>query len=181
MKLSYASVALSAGVALGLSLACSARAEPTPPQGSDPHGALSEQQVRIAEATLTLENAFRDQFVQGKIDREALSGPIDQVVQAMPEAARPRVQAHIDAILAGGARAAAEMSPEQRAQAAAPPAAETVGKTQAAIIAGWGWPAFGGFGGYGAFAWPTTYMYGGGCGMGFGACGYGLGMGGWYW
>jgi hypothetical protein len=137
--------------------------------------------VRIAETTLSLENAFRDQFVQGKIDREALSVPIDQVIQAMPEAARPKVQAHIDAILAGGARAASEMTPEQRAQVAAPLAAETLGKTQAAILAGWGWPAMGGmgFGGYGAFAWPTTYMMGTGCG--FGACGYGLGMGGWYW
>jgi hypothetical protein len=176
MNRNGASVALPAGIALGLSLACPARAEPTPQQGS-----LPAQQVRIAEATLNLENAFRDQFVQGKIDREALSGPIDDVVQAMPEPARPKVQAHIDGVLAAGARLASEMTPEQRTQAAAPPTVETIGKTQQAIIMGWGWPTLAGFGGYGAFAWPTTYMYGAGCGWGFGACGYGLGMGGWYW
>jgi hypothetical protein len=174
MKRNGASVVLSGGVALGLSLACSAHAEPTPQQGS-----LPAEQVRIAEATLSLENAFRDQFVQGKIDRDALAAPIDRVMQAMPEAARPKVQAHIDAILAGGARAASEMTPEQRALAAAPPAPETLGKTQAAQLIGWGWPATAGWGGYGAFGWPTTYM--GGMGCGFGACGYGLGMGGWYW
>jgi hypothetical protein len=178
----YASVALSAGVALGLTLAGSARAEPTTQndqQGSEAQRGLPAEQVRIAEATLNLENAFRDQFVQGKSDRDALAAPIAQVVQAMPEAARPKVQAHIDAILAGGARATAEMTPEQRARVAAPP--ETVSKTQAAIISGWGWPAATGWGGLGAFAWPATYMFGGGCGLGFGACGYGLGMGGWYW
>jgi hypothetical protein len=173
----YASVALSAGVALGLTLAGSVRAEPT--VQTEPQHGLSAEQVRIAEATLNLENAFRDQFVQGKIDRDALAGPIEQVMQAMPEEARPKVQAHIEAILAGGARGASEMTPEQRAQVATPP--ETVSKTQAAIVAGWGWPAMTGWGGLGAFAWPTTYMFGGGCGLGFGACGYGLGMGGWYW
>jgi hypothetical protein len=176
MKRNGASVALSVGVALGLSLACSARAEPTPQQGS-----LPAEQVRIAEATLSLENAFRDQFVQGKIDREALAAPIDRVMQAMPEAARPKVQAHIDAILVAGARAASEMSPEQRVLVATPPAAETLGKTQAAQLVAWGWPGMAGWGGYGAFGFPNAYMYGGGCGMGFGACGLGLGMGGWYW
>ena len=182
MKRNYASVALSAGVALGLALACSARAEATPqpdPQGSESNAGLPAQQVRIAEATLNLENAFRDQFVQGKIDREALAEPIQQVIQAMPETARPKVQAHIDAVLAGGARAVSEMTPEQRARVAAPP--ETLGKTQAAILAGWGWPGMAGWGGFGAFGWPNTFMFGGGCGLGFGACGTGLGLGGWYW
>jgi hypothetical protein len=176
----YASVALSAGVALGLTLACSARAEPTTQndqQGSEAQRGLPAEQVRIAEATLNLENAFRDQFVQGKIDREALAQPIAQVVQAMPEAARPKVQAHIDAILAGGERDVAAMTPAQRAQVAAPP--ETLGKTQAAIIMGWGWPGMAGWGGFGAFGWPGMNMFGTGCG--FGACGLGLGMGGWYW
>jgi hypothetical protein len=172
MKRNGASVALSAGVALGLSLACSARAEPIPQQGS-----LPAEQVRVAEATLSLENAFRDQFVQGKIDREALAAPIDRVMQAMPEQARPMVQAHIDAVLVAGARAASEMTPEQRALVAATPAPETLGTTQAAQLAAWGWPGMAGWGGYGAFAWPTTYGAFGGCG--FGACG--LGLGGWYW
>jgi hypothetical protein len=146
-------------------------------------------QARIAETTLKLEKAFGDQFVQGKVDRSAL--PIDEVIQAFPEAARPKVQAHIEHILTIGEKLATHMTPEQRAEAVAPPPAEKVGKTTEAQTLAWGWPGYAGFGGYGAFGFPGMYGYGltGGWGLGYGL-GYGtaygtglagLGWGGWYW
>jgi len=160
----------------------SAQAEPASGQGSGPQAGVPAEQARLAQATYSLENAFRDQFVQGKIDRAALSDRISDVVQAMPEAARPKVQAHIDQVLQAGAQAAAQMTPDQRLQVSAPPSEEKIGKSQAAWISSWGWPGYAGWGGYGAFGFPSMYTFGTGCGLGWGACGYGgLGLGGWYW
>jgi hypothetical protein len=144
-------------------------------------------QERIAATTQKLESAFNEQFVRGKIDRAALSGAIDDVVEAMPEAARPKVKDHIELVLQHGERLAAQLTPEQRAEAAAPPAPEKIGKTQQAQVTGWGWPGYGGWGGYGAFGFPAMYNLGYGYaspylgygGLGYGGLGYGgLGYGG---
>jgi hypothetical protein len=171
--------AIAAGIALGLAgSATTARAE----EGSASEATssrVSPAQQRIADATLKLENAFNDQFVAGKIDRSALAGHIDDVVEAMPEKDRPQISAHIDHVLAAGASLAARMTPEQRTAAVTPPAAESVGETQQAQLAAWGWPGFGGWGGYGAFAFPATYgNLGWGANFGFGLGG--LGWGGWW-
>jgi hypothetical protein len=180
----YASAALSAGLTLAATFGSAAGAEP---------GALPAEQAQVADATLKLERAFDDQFVRGSIDPEALSGSIQDVLQAMPEAARPKVQAHIAQILQGGARLASEMTPSERAQATATPALETLGKTRQAQIAAWGWPGAAGFGGLGAFGFPAGFAVGGGysCayqfqsvnGVGWGGGGcvpYGIGNGGWF-
>jgi hypothetical protein len=153
MRITYASAAVSAGLALAVTFGATAKAE---------QGALPAEQAQLADATLKLEKAFDDQFVQGTIDRDALSGPIQDVLQEMPEAARPKVQDHIGQILEGGAKLAAEMTPAERVQAVAPPALETIGKTRQAQIAAWGWPGAAGFGGLGAFGFPATFGFGGG-------------------
>jgi hypothetical protein len=197
MKMRLVSTVLSAGVAVGLALGSSAQAEPSSQTGqtqaaSEP--APSEGQARIADTTLKLEKAFDAQFVNGKIDRDALKGPIAEVIQAMPEAARPKVQTHIEQVLQAGEKLTSRMTPEQRTEAVAAPAPEHVGKTQQAWAGAWGWPGVAGFGGLGAFGFPGMYygtgLYGaglgygtglgfGGFGCGFGACG--LGTTGWYW
>jgi len=143
-----------------------------------------DTQARMAESTLKLERAFSDQFVRGAIDREALSRPIQDAVQSFPEAARPEVQEHIDAVIDLGAQAAAQMTPEERADLAQPP--EKLDKSQQDLIGGWGWPGGGmGWGGMGGFGFPA---WGGGWGGGFGrpwgggmwgGPGWGGGMGGW--
>jgi hypothetical protein len=159
-------IAVAAGIALGLGASSNtARAE----EGSasqESSSRVSPAQQRLADATLKLENAFNDQFVAGKIDRSAL--PIDEVIQAMPEEARPQMSAHIDQVVAAGANLTARMTPEQRTAAVAAPPAESLGKTQQAQLAGWGCTA--GWGGIGAFGFPAF----GGFGLGFG----GLGLGG---
>jgi hypothetical protein len=157
---------------------------------------VSAEQARLADVTAKLEQAFDDQFVRGAIDRDALSGPIQDVVQAMPEAARPKVQVHIAQILQGAEKLASEMTPAERAQATASPALETIGKARQAQIAAWGWPGAAGWGGIGAFGFPAMYGVGGGYGCqyssqsvngwgyGVGGCvpyGYGLGDGSWFW
>ena len=180
MKRNFATVALCAGVGLGLTAVCSAQAEPSSEPGNAAQASVPAEQARLGQATYNLDNAFRDQFVQGNIDRAALSDRINDVVQAMPEAARPKVQAHIDQVLRAGAQVASEMTPEQRVQVSAPVSEERIGKTQAAWLGAFGWPGYAGFGGYGAFGFPSAF--GTGCGLGWGACGYGgLGLGGWYW
>ena len=153
---------------------CSPRRVPAQPAAES----QSPGQHRVADTTLKLEKAFNDQFVQGKVDRSAL--PIDDVVQAFPEAARPKVQAHIDQILTTAEKLAAQMTPEQRTEAVTPPAAEKVGKTTEAQTVAWGWPGYGGWGGYGAFGFPGMYGYGLGYGgLGYGGVGYGgVGYGG---
>jgi hypothetical protein len=153
-------------------------------------------QQRVAAATQKLENAFNDQFVPGKIDRAALSGAINDVVEAMPEAARPKVKDHIELVLQTAEKLASQLTPEQRAEAAAPPPPEKVGKTQQAQVAAWGWPGAAGWGGYGAFGFPAMYSLGYGYNTGYStsssfgtaistgyssSCGLGLGCGGWYW
>ena len=110
MRMTYAWVALSTGAALGLTFTAAAGAEGSaghtdPAQElSASEGSAPVEQARLAEVTLKLEKAFDDQFVRGAIDRDALSGPIGDVLQAMPEAARPRVQVHIAEVLRAGER-----------------------------------------------------------------------------
>ncbi len=187
------STAIAVGIALGLgTTATSARAD----EGSaseESSTRVSPAQQRLADASLKLENAFNDQFVAGKIDREALAGPIDDVLQAVPEGVRPHVSAHIDQVLAGGASLAARMTPEQRTAAVAAPPAESVGKTQQAQLVAFGYPGAIGWGGYGAFGFPGYagfgyggYGWGGGFARGFstgfgGACGLGCGGIGFGW
>ena len=153
-------VVLSAGVALGLASAPAAWAEPAAGQGD-------AGQARIADATLKLERAFDEQFVQGSIDRSALSGPIDEVLRAMPETVRPSVQVHIARVLDVAERLASQMTPEQRVQVATPPARESVGQSVQAQVAAWGWPGAAGWGGYGAFGFPSYGGYGYGTGLGY--------------
>ncbi len=180
MRFAYASVAVSAGVALGLTFGSAARAESSPAQ-ADPARDVSSSagapdQKRIADATLKLEGAFNDQFVKGAIDRSALSAPIDEVLRAMPEAVRPRVQDHIAQVLEAAEKLAPQMTPAERARATAPPAPEEVGEAQQAQVAAWGWPGAAGWGGTGAFGFPSTYGYGYGSGFSSGSgvsCNYG--------
>jgi hypothetical protein len=169
--------AISAGVALGVAaLGSDARAdEGSASPGSSTRDTPASGQQRVADATWMLESAFNDQFVRGTIDRDALAQPIHDVLEAMPEAARPKVQAHIETVLDTAEKLASQMTPEERAAAVLPPVAEKIGKTEQAQIYGWGWPSYGGWGGYGAFGFPG--MYGLGYGLGWG----GLGLGGWYW
>jgi hypothetical protein len=182
MRTKYMLVALSGAIATGFTLGCAAsaepssQAEPTAEQSFAVESSPGAGQARIADTTLKLEKAFNDQFVKGQIDRSALAAPIADVIQAMPEEARPKVQAHLDEILKAADTLAPKMSPEERAQAVQPPAEEHVGKTQQAQIAAWGWPGYGGWGGYGAFGFPGMYGYGTGYGTGYGV-GYGTGYG----
>jgi hypothetical protein len=177
------STAIAVGIALGLATAdTAARAD----EGSASEAStsrVSPAQQRLADATLKLENAFDEQFVAGKMERSALAGLIDDVLQATPEKARPQASAHIDHVLAAGAALAARMTPEQRTAAVAPPAAEAIGKTQQAQLAVWGYPGAIGWGGFGAFAFPVTYAgfgWGGYGAYGLG-CAYGCGGLGWGW
>ncbi len=95
MKTTHKLTAVLTTIALGIGLGpATARAEsPSEPAAES----QSPEQARVADSTLKLEKAFNDQFVQGRIDRSAL--PIGAAVQAFPEAARPKVQAHIDQIV----------------------------------------------------------------------------------
>jgi hypothetical protein len=183
MNTKYTLTAAFAAIALGVA------AGPTAARADSKAQPAAESQHtgqdRIADTTLKLEKAFNDQFVAGKIDRSGL--PIDDVIQSFPQEARPKVQAHIEHILTTGEKLAAQMTPEQRAEAAAPPAAEKVGKTAEAQVAAWGWPGAAGWGGYGAFGFPGMFgygagyggLYGAGYGAGYGlTAGYGLGYGG---
>jgi hypothetical protein len=186
MKMKYVSVALTAGLALGLTLGCVAQADTSTHESSSSQAAPRDGQARLAETTQKLEDAFADQFVHGRVDRSSLAAPIGDVVKAMPEAARPKVQQHIDQVLDAGEKLTSTMTPEQRAALATPPAAEKVGKTQQAQLAAWGWPGTAGWGGYGAFGFPNMYTLGGlNCGVGLSTwCGAGwnnLGAGGWFW
>jgi hypothetical protein len=171
MRVTHTVAALSITTAVGLSFGSVAQAEPTAP---------SAEQVRLANTTQNLEQAFNEQFVKGSIDRAALAGPIEEVVQAMPQPARPKVQTHIDQVLQTAEKLVGQMNPEERAQAAAPVAAEKIGATSQAQIAAWGWPGGLGWGGLGAFGFPGMYGTGlGWGGLGWGGLGWG-GMGGWW-
>jgi hypothetical protein len=118
---------------------------------------VQANQPEIARTTLKLESQFSQQFVRGRIDGEALQGAIDDVIQAMPEAARPKVKKHISDVLTGGGKLASELTAEQRAAVTTPPSTEKTGEVHEAIAA-WGWPGAGGFGGYGAFAFPGMHL-----------------------
>jgi hypothetical protein len=157
-------VGISAGLALGAALLSdAARAE----ELSAREAALATQaspatgQQRVADTTWKLEKAFSEQFVQGKIDRAALSGAIAEALAAMPEAARPKVNAHIEDVLEQAEKLLSQMTPEQRAEAAAPPPPEKVGTAEQAQVVGWGWPGMGGWGGLGAFGFPGMFGFGG--------------------
>jgi len=123
-------------------------------------------QGQVAATTLRLEKAFSDQFVQGNIDRGALTGAINDVLQAMPETARAGAEEHIDRVIATGQKLAAEMTPDQRAAAATPPSPEQLGQLKQ-FVGGFGWPGAAGFGGLGAFGFPAFGGWGGGWGTGF--------------
>jgi hypothetical protein len=144
MKLTRLSLVLPTIVAGVLTIGSAAQASPE-----------GVSQERLASTTLKLEKAFSDQFVHGAIDRSALTGAIDDVLHAMPEAARAGAQEHIDLVLATGQKLAAQMTPEQRAAVAQPPSSEQVGQVKQGIVAGYGWPGLGGWGGFGAFGWPA--------------------------
>jgi hypothetical protein len=192
MRFRLASAVVFAGVALGVALGGTARtgayAQDEATAGSP--AATSGGQARIADATAKLEDAFAEQFVRGAIDRGALASAIDEAVQAFPEAAREKVQAHIEELIEDGQAAAPQLTAEERAEAVAPP--ERLGATEQAMIDGWGWRQGRGFGGYGAFGFPGMFSYGHRahrhayrhsarlCGWGGGRwCGFG-GTG-WYW
>src|SRR5271165_3621233 len=91
-------------------------------------------------------------------------------IQAMPESARPHLQAHIERVIQTAAGLASQMTPEQRAQVTTSPAPEKLGATQQAQIASFGWPNAGGWGGLGAFGFPG-FATGYSTGIGI-SCGY---------
>jgi hypothetical protein len=105
-----------AGAALALGVGCAVQ-----PASNEEVDQVSGEQERIAETTAALQDALTTQFEQGTIDRAALAGPIDQVVQSFPEEARPEVQSHIANMLDDASSLASQMSPEQRADVAAHP------------------------------------------------------------
>jgi hypothetical protein len=198
MKSIVVTVPLSGCLALGLAGAgCIVTADgasdpstqETTSRTSSPGGPVD--QAKIAQTTLKLENQFTEQFANGRIEREALQGAIDDVIQAMPEEARPKVEQHIADVLAVGDKLVSEMTAEQRAAVTTPPSNEQTGEVHDTVVA-WGWPGAGTWGGYGAFAFPTMYFpYGYGAGLalgynpwsgcGFASCGGGLGYPGGYW
>jgi hypothetical protein len=181
MKSIVSSVSLLGCVAVGLAAAgCVVGTDPTTEEATPSttraaapsRGSSDVEQTRIAQSTLKLENQFSDQFTKGQIDRAALQGPIDEVIQAMPEAARPKVQQHIAEVLDKGEKLASQLTPEQRAAATTPPSSEDPGaKPHIDVITGWGWPGAAGWGGYGAFAFPGMYYGGLGYG-GYNPAGY---------
>jgi hypothetical protein len=156
MKTRCLSAGFSAAFAVAVALSGSARAD-IDDGASGARVSAESGQARIADTTLRLERAFSDQFVKGHIDRDALAPLIGDVVQAMPEAARPRVQAHVEEVLTAGQALAYRMTPEQRARVAAPPAASETRKAQIGVMTAWGWPSEAGWGGLGAFGFPGMY------------------------
>lgn len=142
-----------------------------------------DAQKRIAQATLQLENEFSDQFTSGQIDRTALQGAIDDVVQAMPEAARAKVQQHVADMINQGEKLASQLTPAQRAAITAPPSSSNLDQVRVGIITGWGYPGAVGWGGYGAFGFPGMWGSGWGNGYGYGFHRHyrrGYGYGGYY-
>jgi hypothetical protein len=147
VKTTHASVLLAGSiVTLGVSVGCSAQVDPHPSDHA------------LADATLALEHTFSDQFVKGAIDRSALAAPIDDVLQATAEPYRRRFRRHIEDVLQTAEQTVTTTTPEQRAKVAAAP--ETLGETQQAVIGAWGWPGAAGWGGYGAFGFPTGFATG---------------------
>jgi len=182
-KSTFASVAFPAGLAFAV-LGCAAGADPS---AGEARGTPPDPQQRIASTTLALEKAFDVQFVKGQVDRDSLQPLVYDVLQAMPDDMRPRVESHIYDVIARGQKDAAEMTPDQRAQIAAPVSADKLGPQQVEIIGAWGWggPAFGGAGyglGYGGLGYGAGYGAGYGLGWGgLGAFGFPGSFGGWGW
>jgi hypothetical protein len=181
MKSRCVSVVMSGAVVLGIALGCAVQTNAATQEGAD-------GQARVAETTLKLENEFSKQFVAGQIDRTALAPLINDVVRALPNAARPKFRKHIDEVLATGEKLAVQMTPDERTDAAAAHP-ESIGKTEQALVNAWGWPIGGGWGGLGAFGFPGAFY--GGCTPAYGgvspwgysfsqSCASGSSTG-WYW
>jgi len=81
---------------------------------------VNDQQRHLASATLALESAY-------------------DVLDAMPEQARQEAQKHIYDVISSGQKDAKDLTPEQRAQVAAPASADKVGAQQVEQIGAWGW------------------------------------------
>jgi hypothetical protein len=172
MKSTFASGVLSAGLALAAA-GCAADAAVEESHAEEPP--VSQDQQRLASTSLALEKAYTVQFVKGQVDPDALQPLVDDVLESMPEGNRATAQAHIHEVISEGQKDASEMTPGQRARIAAPVSADELGPEQVDLIGawGWGWPAFGGFGGPGAVGWGAGWV------PGWGAAGWvpGLGMG----
>jgi hypothetical protein len=192
MRMTFASAALAAAWIVSASLVRPAQAEPSSQEEPAVAGSAEtaiDPQAHVAEVTGKLEDAFTDQFVRGTIDRGALANAIDETVQAFPEAARPKVQAHIDEVLSTSEKLVPQLSPEERADAAAPP--EPLGTEEQAALRGWGWGRARGFGGVGAFGFPSMLRFGGRVHAAYGRFGRfgcrahdpwcGLGRRAWFW
>lgn len=200
MKSKYLPVSLVGCLALGLAAAgCSGGSESATDEAQSSQSSAADvsqsqsntatqapspdAQKAIAQATLQLENEFSDQFTRGQIDRTALQGAIDDVVQAMPEAARAKVQQHIDDMINQGEKLASQLTPAQRAAIATPPSNSNLDQVRVGIITGWGYPGAVGWGGYGAFGFPGMWGHAYGYGPYFGGYyhhrryGYGYGYG----
>ena len=158
MKSASTSVVLCAGLALAVA-GCATGAGGSSEQGRDTQP--NEQQRHLASATFTLENAYDVQYVKGHVDGDALQPLIYDVLQAMPEQSRPEAQKHIYDVISSGQKDARDLTPEQRAQNAAPVSADKMGPQQVEQIGAWGWGGLGygagyglGWGGLGAFGFP---------------------------
>ncbi|HEX8792298.1 MAG TPA: hypothetical protein VF765_15190 [Polyangiaceae bacterium] len=171
MKSTVATVLFSAGLALA-AVGCGGGVGGSTEGSNGAPGtkSIDPQQQRLASATLALEMAYDVQFVKGQVDRQALEPLIYDVLQSMPDDKRSQAQAHIYDVISRGERDASAMTPEQRAQVAAPVSADKMGSDQVDIIGAWGWgmPAFGGFGV--GLGFP-------GAGLGWGGLGWGGGWG----
>jgi len=165
MKSVIASVAFSSVLALSVA-GCATGAGGSSGQGPDTQ-AVGQQQRHLASATFALENAYDVQYVKGQVDANALQPLIYDVLEAMPEQARPQAQAHIYDVISSGQKDAKDLTPEQRAQVAAPTSEDKMGPQKVEQIGAWGWGPY--YSGYGLGL--------GGYGLGYGM-GYGLGWGG---
>jgi hypothetical protein len=164
MKSQLTSVAFSAGLALAVT-GCATGAGGSSGQGPDTQ-AVGQQQRHLASATFALESAYDVQYVKGQVDGDALQPLIYDVLEAMPDQARPDAQKHIYDVISSGQKDAKDLTPEQRAQVASPMSADKLGPQQVEQIGAWGWGGLGGLG----LGW-------GGAGLGFGGLG-GFGWGG---
>jgi hypothetical protein len=162
MKSQFASVAFSTGLALAVA-GCATGSDGSS-EGPNTQ-AVGQQQRHLASASFALENAYDVQYAKGQVDANALQPLIYDVLEAMPEQARPQAQAHIYDVITSGEKDAKNLTPEQRAQVAAPVSADKMGPQQVEQIGAWGWGGLGMGGlGYGA-------AYGAGYGLGWGGLG----------
>ena len=134
MKSQFASVAFSSGLALAIA-GCATGTGGSSEQGQT----VGQQQRHLASASFALENAYDVQYVKGQVDANALQPLIDDVLEAMPEQARPQAQAHIYDVISRGQKDATDSTPEQRAQNAAPVSADKMGAQKVEQIGAWGW------------------------------------------